>query len=106
MVGLVGGAIVVLGLVLVPFPGPGWLVVLLGLAVLASEFAWAARLQHFVRRSLRGWAAWLRRQPWPVRALTGLGTLAVVLVVAGATMAWLGPPDWLPDGVVSILPGQ
>jgi uncharacterized protein (TIGR02611 family) len=70
-VAVVGGSIVIIGLVLVPFPGPGWLVVLIGLAVLASEFTWAERLQQFVRRQLRGWVSWLGRQPWPVRALTG-----------------------------------
>ena len=96
----------VVGLVLVPFPGPGWVVVLVGLAVLASEFTWAERLQHFVRRQLQAWVAWLGRQSWPVRALTGVGALGLVLVVAGATMTWLGPPSWLPDGIASVLPGQ
>ena len=44
IVGLVGTTIVLIGLLLVFLPGPGALVVLLGLAVLATEFVWAQRV--------------------------------------------------------------
>ena len=43
VIGVIGGGIVVGGLALVPLPGPGWLIVFLGLAILATEFAWARR---------------------------------------------------------------
>jgi len=43
-IGGLGGGIAVLGLLLVPLPGPGWLVVFLGLAILGTEFVWARRL--------------------------------------------------------------
>ena len=39
---VVGVAVVVAGLVLLVFPGPGILVVVLGFAILGTEFAWAA----------------------------------------------------------------
>ncbi|MDQ3974343.1 MAG: PGPGW domain-containing protein, partial [Actinomycetota bacterium] len=45
-VGIVGGLVVLVGLVLMPLPGPGLLVVLAGLAILASEFAPAAAALH------------------------------------------------------------
>lgn len=41
---LVGILLVVIGLLMVPLPGPGWLVVFAGLALLATEFVWARRL--------------------------------------------------------------
>jgi uncharacterized protein (TIGR02611 family) len=44
LVALVGSTIVLIGLLLVFLPGPGALVVLLGLAVLGTEFVWAQRL--------------------------------------------------------------
>lgn len=31
-------------------PGPGWLVILLGLGLLAAEFVWAQRLMTRIRR--------------------------------------------------------
>lgn len=41
---IVGSAIVLVGLVMIPGPGPGLLVVPIGLAVLAVEFVWARTL--------------------------------------------------------------
>ena len=62
-VGVLGGSIAVLGLLLVPLPGPGWLVVFLGLAILGTEFAWAKRLAAFTKRWLaRFWAWWQARR--------------------------------------------
>src|SRR5215468_10502274 len=40
-VGVLGGLVLVAGILMIPYPGPGWLVVFAGLAVLATEFAWA-----------------------------------------------------------------
>jgi uncharacterized protein (TIGR02611 family) len=62
-VGVLGGTIAVGGLLLVPLPGPGWLVVFLGLAILGTEFAWAKRLAAFTKRQLaRFWAWWQARK--------------------------------------------
>jgi uncharacterized protein (TIGR02611 family) len=63
LVGVLGGVIAVGGLLLVPLPGPGWLVVFLGLAILGTEFAWAKRLAAFTKRQLaRFWAWWQARR--------------------------------------------
>lgn len=42
----IGVVIVVVGLIMVPLPGPGWLVVFGGLAILATEFTWAQLLKR------------------------------------------------------------
>ena len=52
---LVGGwALVIVGIILIPLPGPGWLVVGIGLLVLGREVRWArgalVRLERFTRR--------------------------------------------------------
>jgi len=44
LVGVVGGTIVLIGVALLVLPGPAFLVIPLGLLILASEFAWARRL--------------------------------------------------------------
>jgi len=44
IVAVLGITIVLLGLVLVFLPGPGALVILIGLAVLGTEFVWARRI--------------------------------------------------------------
>jgi uncharacterized protein (TIGR02611 family) len=46
IVGLIGGTIVLFGIALIFLPGPGSVVIPIGLVVLASEFAWARYLLH------------------------------------------------------------
>jgi uncharacterized protein (TIGR02611 family) len=84
VVGLLGGLVVALGIVLIPFPGPGWLIVLAGLAILAIEFVWAQRLLLFTKSRLESWWHWLGRQSMFVRLCVGLFGL---LFVAG--VLWL-----------------
>ncbi len=81
VIGVVGAALVIGGLILVPLPGPGWLIVFAGLAVLATEFVWAHRLLEFGKRTLSSWTEWLKRQGWPVRILVGAVTLAAAAVI-------------------------
>jgi uncharacterized protein (TIGR02611 family) len=80
-VGTVGAVLVVAGLIMVPFPGPGWLVVFAGLAVLATEFHWANRLLDFGKRTLAGWTAWLGRRGWTVKILVVLVAAAAAAVI-------------------------
>jgi uncharacterized protein (TIGR02611 family) len=43
LVSLAGFPIILLGIILIPLPGPGILVVILGLFILSLEFDWAKR---------------------------------------------------------------
>lgn len=62
-VGILGGSLSLLGLLLVPLPGPGWLVVFLGLAVLGTEFGWARRIAAWLKRRIEAfWAWWTARR--------------------------------------------
>ena len=47
-----GSLITVLGVILMPLPGPGLLIVAIGLGVLSRDVAWADRLLQIVRRRL------------------------------------------------------
>jgi uncharacterized protein (TIGR02611 family) len=82
IVGVLGLALVALGLLLVPLPGPGWLIVLAGFAVWAVEFAWARRLLHRAREMLHRWNVWIKRQSWYVRLPILLAIVATVAVIA------------------------
>ena len=44
IIGFVGGLVTLVGVVALVAPGPGWLIIFTGLGILASEFAWAARV--------------------------------------------------------------
>lgn len=40
VVAITGGLLLILGLILIPLPGPGFLVIFAGIFVLSLEFAW------------------------------------------------------------------
>jgi uncharacterized protein (TIGR02611 family) len=85
-VGVFGTLVVLLGLLLVPFPGPGWLIVFVGLGILATEFAWAERLLDYGRARFKAWLRWVGQQHLAVRVLISVLTLAFVAVVVLITL--------------------
>ena len=50
VVTIVGVLVVLIGIVLIPLPGPGWAIVFGGLAILATEYVWAQRLLAYAKR--------------------------------------------------------
>lgn len=86
---IVGGLLVVLGgLIAVPGPGPGWLIILLGLGMVAGESLVFARLLDRTEVRLRRLARWVigtwRTSPTFVRALI------ILAILACATAAGIG----------------
>lgn len=93
---VVGTTIVILGLAAVPLPGPGWLIVFIGLGVLASEFTWAERLLDYVKKRVGQWTDWVRRQSLGVRLALLAATMAIVAAaIYGYHLVW-GLPSWIP----------
>jgi tellurite resistance protein TerC len=45
-----GFTLLLVGVVMLVTPGPGWLVIFLGLGLLAAEFVWAKRLMDRIQR--------------------------------------------------------
>ncbi|HEU5143696.1 MAG TPA: TIGR02611 family protein [Dermatophilaceae bacterium] len=108
LVGTVGALVTVIGLIAVPAPGPGWLIVFIGLTILASEFEFAQRLLHFARRHVSGWNDWVMARPIWVRAVLGLTTVAFVWALVWAWLVWQGVPEFFPDwaeGLLRMAPG-
>ena len=98
-VGIVGALIVAIGLATIPLPGPGWLTVIAGLVVLATEFLWAERLLEFTRKHVKRWTDWVTDQPIWVRLLLAAATAALVYGVLVVTLHLTGVPDWVPGWV-------
>ncbi|MGV9671119.1 MULTISPECIES: TIGR02611 family protein [unclassified Gordonia (in: high G+C Gram-positive bacteria)] len=78
-VGVLGALVLAVGIFAIPYPGPGWVIVFIGLGILASEFDWAHRLLKFARAKYDAWIEWMKRRHWSVQGLLGLGTCAVVV---------------------------
>jgi uncharacterized protein (TIGR02611 family) len=95
-VGVVGLTIIVIGIILLPLPGPGWLVIFGGLFVLSTEFEWAERLLEYARDKVRAWTEWVKEQSLLIRALIGLGCLLIVAAAVLGYVALQGVPAWIP----------
>ena len=53
LVGIVGGIVLLAGIALIVLPGPAFLVIPAGLAILATEFEWAHRWKERVMEKYR-----------------------------------------------------
>jgi uncharacterized protein (TIGR02611 family) len=104
-VAVIGLLVVAAGIVAIPYPGPGWAVLFIGLAILATEFESARRLLAYTRRRYNAVMAWFRRQGLWLQALGVAFTTAIVLVtlwfvgglgwfaaLVGVERAWLKSP--------------
>jgi uncharacterized protein (TIGR02611 family) len=90
VVGVVGLAVLAVGIVAIPYPGPGWAIVFIGLGILATEFAWARRVLHYAKERYDRVMDWFGGQGRFVQFLGALFTAAVVV----ATLWLLGAADW------------
>lgn len=87
IIAVLGLLIIAVGIVLLPLPGPGWVIIFGGLAIWSLEFSWAARLRHFAMREVSKWTAWVGRQPWWLRVLVGLALLIIVAAIVAGSLA-------------------
>jgi uncharacterized protein (TIGR02611 family) len=94
VVTLVGGLVMLAGVIMIFTPGQGVLAIILGLAILATEYAWAERWL----RKAKDKAAEAKRRAEEmdpaVRRRRLLLTGVAVLVVVGAVVAYLVTYDW------------
>ncbi|MCV7278675.1 TIGR02611 family protein [Mycolicibacterium flavescens] len=78
-VGFVGVVVLTAGILAIPYPGPGWAIVFIGLGILATEFDWARRLLGYVRERYDKAMDWFKQQGLWVQLLGAAFTAAVVV---------------------------
>ena len=49
---VIGLAVVAAGIVMLPLPGPGWVVIFAGMAIWATEFVWAQLVLRWTKRKV------------------------------------------------------
>lgn len=77
---VVGGIVLVAGIIMIPYPGPGWLVVFAGLGILSTEYVWAKRLLDFAKGKYDAWTKWVASQNSYVKLSIGLLTAVIVVL--------------------------
>ena len=60
LVTLAGLTVIVVGLILVPLPGPGWLIVFFGLSILGLEFPLIHRFTSWIGAKAKLFWQWLK----------------------------------------------
>ncbi|MFI2201277.1 TIGR02611 family protein [Streptomyces sp. NPDC020192] len=88
---VVGLAVVVAGIIMLPLPGPGWVVIFGGMAIWATEFVWAQLVLRWTKRKVTE-AAQRALDPRVRRrniTLTAIG-LTVVVALAGIYLGKFG----------------
>lgn len=46
IIGVIGGTILIIGIVMIVLPGPAFIIIPIGLSILATEFIWAKKLME------------------------------------------------------------
>jgi uncharacterized protein (TIGR02611 family) len=95
VVGVVGIAVVIFGIIALPAPGPGWAIIFLGLGILAAEFEGARRILTWVRAKYQAWADWLGRQHRFTQLVVLTGILLLVAVCAWFVGAFALVGSWM-----------
>jgi uncharacterized protein (TIGR02611 family) len=88
VIGIVGGTITVFGSIALVGPGPGILIVIAGLGILATEFAWASRVMVHTRTYAQKAADKVGIPKWLQFALiAGAAVLSILIILY---LYWIG----------------
>ncbi|WP_033378162.1 TIGR02611 family protein [Corynebacterium lubricantis] len=77
---LLGWVVLVVGLITIPLPGPGWLTVFIGVAIISLEQKWARGVLGFGVKAYDGFFAWYHRQNRTTR---------YAVISAGVAVVWV-----------------
>ncbi|MEV0292554.1 TIGR02611 family protein [Nocardia sp. NPDC050710] len=101
-VAVIGIAVLILGILAIPYPGPGWAIVFAGLGILATEFAWARHALGWLRGKYRQGMAWFSARGLAMRAFAAIATALLVIATLwvlgtfGMIGGWIGvESEWL-----------
>jgi hypothetical protein len=81
LIGIVGGGVTVAGAVALIGPGPGILILLAGLGILATEFAWAGRVMMRTKAIAAKAAERTGMKPWVKYFLISGGAVMSIIAI-------------------------
>ena len=81
IIGVIGGGITAAGSVALIGPGPGILILLAGLGILATEFAWAGRVMMTTKKIAAKAAERTGMKPWVKYFLISGGAVVSIITI-------------------------
>ena len=103
LIALLGLALILFGVPLVPLVGPGWAVIFVGLYLWSTEFLWARRVTQFVKAEVKAFEQYSRALPWTAKLPLLMATLAFGWVCFYLALRITGVPDWTPEAARDLL---
>lgn len=91
---LVGLLVFIVGIIAIPAPGPGWLILFMGLGILSIEIPRARALVLLTARLFDKTETWYRALPGPWRVVVTALTTALIVAVFFAIYYFMGPSSW------------
>lgn len=85
VISIAGGIVLLIGLVMLIYPGPGWLVIFAGLAILSTEFKFASNILDWLKDKYALWLHWFKRQHGITKFLAAMASGAVVILTLWLT---------------------
>lgn len=85
-----GWIVVVVGIITIPFPGPGWLTVFIGIAILSLELHWASNLLAWGVRLYDRFFSWYHVQSTRMR----YSLIAATIAEGKASTMWMIPSQF------------
>lgn len=95
---IIGWLVLLIGIVMIPYPGPGWAVVFAGLLILSKEYHWARRLLKYSKHRYESYQHWVSLQPLYIRSLMFIATGIVVVATLWLLNVYGTANDWLDLG--------
>lgn len=99
---LIGWLVVIAGVITIPFPGPGWFMVFVGIGILSLELEWPGKLLDWAIRQYDQFEVWWDRQTLAVKGMLGALLILLILVVFLIlfVLGWnWGMLDWTKSGL-------
>jgi uncharacterized protein (TIGR02611 family) len=62
LVAILGVLVIITGIILMPLPGPGTVIVIIGVSILATEFSWAQRAYELIFSWLHAALHWAKKK--------------------------------------------
>lgn len=103
VVAVLGLALIIAGIPMVPLIGPGWAVIFLGLFLWSTEFLWARRVTQFVKAEVKAFDQFVRALPWKAKIPMLLLSAAFGWFCFWVALLITGVPGWAPDQVEELL---
>lgn len=103
---LIGWLVVIIGLITIPFPGPGWFTVFVGVGILSLELAWPNKLLGWGIRQYDKFEDWWRPQNKAVKGFW-IAVMLLIIWIVFAFIFWFmwrsGTLDWAERWIQPVL---